>query len=100
MRLVPRTRSPAQIRSGCRQVVPEISYPSERKPQRELQDPSFSGSAGDMCRCRADCIAGENNILRAAEIGVINNVECLRTQLQIVSLRDRYFLEKRGIDIE
>src|SRR2546426_9061571 len=58
--------------------------------------------AGGFVRARrwADSSARKNDLVRGREIGVIENIEGLRTELQIQFLVDGELLEQRCVEVD
>src|SRR5712691_10105132 len=83
-----------------------MTHPSEleQQLQRELKLPRARGRLVDLARRRAvrgtGTVSIESDRIRQREIGVIQNIEHLRPQLQIQSLADSDPLEKRSVDAD
>src|SRR5438093_3871673 len=73
---------------------------SEQQLQRELDLTRCRGGLGNNAPRRTVGAARENNLVRVGEIRVIENIECLGTELQSVTLTEPDPLEQGCVDIE
>src|SRR5437867_11260472 len=68
--------------------------------QRELNLARGRGRLFNHARRWADSSARKNDLVRGREIGVIENIEGLRTELQIQFLVDGELLEQRCVEVD
>ena len=73
---------------------------SEHQLQRELDLPRGGRRRVDDSGRGTVVVTREHNLIRVREIGVIENIERLGTELQIHFLINSYLLEQRSIDRE
>ena len=72
----------------------------EHDLQRELDLSRGRGRLFNHARRWADSSARKNDLVRGREIGVIENIEGLRTELQIQFLVDGELLEQRCVEVD